>query len=213
MAITYVNASSAAGTSLTLPTHQAGDLILASAFTTGGSTPTLPTGWSPIRTNSTSGRRSLVAWRIAQDASTAFGTWTNATVVATSVYRSDASKLILPSTVNWLQAGAATVITYSAHASGNRYDLDTWVVGFCGLSIDGAGETPPTGMTNRTHTFSTNEIAIHDTNGLSTWGSTVTVATTSANLFGLTLAIYESEIPIPSSGGGVPLIGPGGLVY
>lgn len=75
--------------SVTMPAHQAGDLIVAFAFRDGSTTlPTLPAGWTsrlaPTGANSCSMR---LATKIAASSSETSGTWTNATSLIVLVLR------------------------------------------------------------------------------------------------------------------------------
>ena len=86
MAISHVGTTFIAGTSGTLPTHQAGDLLLISAFSTTATTPSLPADWTNIASLATPGFRA--GYRFAPSAGTASGTWTNAgNGLVVSVYR------------------------------------------------------------------------------------------------------------------------------
>lgn len=94
MGVEYKSSSSAAGTSLTLPAHAAGDLILIFAYrltlgssagltppsepSAGGSVPqftTITTGSSVVASSAHSFR---LSWGIAGSSSSTSGTWTNA---------------------------------------------------------------------------------------------------------------------------------------
>lgn len=212
MAITYVGAASAAATTLTLPTHQAGDLLVMAAFTSGATIPTIPSGWIQKISISQSSRRLVVAWRTATAAGTSSGTWTNASVVAAAAYRSDASKYLGVGSAGVNDAFSSANIAYQACLNLHGTSAGTWVIAIAGTAVDYTANTAPSGMTNRTAIASTNEIGLHDTNGVvSTW-STTNVATTATAYAASTLEIYESDIAL-TGGGGVPLIGTGGLVY
>jgi hypothetical protein len=217
MAITYVSAASAAATSLTLPTHAKNDLLVMFAYNTSGSTiPTLPSGWISRYSVSASSRNALVAVKTATSNSETSGTWTNATFLGCAVYRSDASLMLWAGGLASVSASNSATMTYNTISGANFFRTDgtanSWVVGFAGSTTDDVADTPPTGMTNRTSVVSTGEIAIHDTNGaVSSWSSQ-SVATTSVTYRSITLEIFETDIAI-ATGGGVPLIGHGGLVY
>lgn len=209
MAITFVNTAKAAATSLTLPTHQAGDLILIAAFTTGSTIP-IPSGVEGLRQAGTAGRRMSVGFITADSASEVSGTWTNAELMIAAVYRSNAGKYLKVGGHS-NNNGSSTTINYSALTF--SLSPNAWAVAFCGTAIDAAGNTAPALMTNRDFLVATGEIAAHDTNAnVSTWGNTnVTSATVGWVTF--TCEINETDIMIPTASGGVPLIGPGGLVY
>ena len=215
MAITFPTggASSASATSLTLPTHQAGDLLIMAAFTSGVTLPTVPSGWIQKTSVSGSSRRLVIAWRTATASGTSSGTWTNASVVACSVYRSNAGYYLAVGSAGIADAFSGTNITYVQCLNLHGTSAGSWVVGIAGTALDYTADTAPSGMTNRTSAAATNEIAIHDTSGVvSTWTST-NVATTATAIAVATLEIYETDISLSSGSGGVPLIGTGGLVY
>jgi hypothetical protein len=218
MAVTYVSAASDAATTLTMPSHQEGDLLVAFAYNdvSGSSTvPTVPSGWIVRISVGNAGRSFVVAWRTADSGSVASGTWTNATHVGCAVYRSNAALYLSPGHTNFFQNAGATNLTYPALDPNFRFSKvpDSWVVGFCGTEIDTTAETPPTGMTNRTSAVGTGEIGIHDTNGALAWAAGVNVACSSTRFAGVTLEVFETDIELATGGAAFQLVGGGGLVY
>jgi hypothetical protein len=211
MAITFVNTAKAAATSLTLPAHQAGDLILIAAFTTGSTIP-IPSGVEGLKQVGTTGRRMSVGYITADSASEVSGTWTNAELMIASAYRSDAGKYIKVATQN-NSNGSSTSISYLTLITPFSLSPNAWAVAFCGTTIDAAANTAPALMTNRDFLVATGEIAVHDTNANVTTWATTNVATASTGWVTFTCEINETDIAIPTGSGGVPLIGPGGLVY
>lgn len=177
MAISRIG-SQTGTTSLTIPTHQAGDLIVAFAFRDGSTTaPSLPAGqnWSSpsnaTRAGTTCSHRT--AYKIATSSSEATGTFTNATSLIVVVYRGvNQNQPIGTNTVN---SGSSTSIRFAAT---NPLNLDgsSWLLGFAGhRSTDVTIETAPSGMTNITSVSdATDECSAHDTNGgrTSNWSST-----------------------------------------
>lgn len=208
MAISYVGSSIASADSVAIPSHQAGDLILLAPYRhNSATTPTTIAGWS-IRFGSGSNSNWLgVAYKIAASSSETSGTWTGATQIAASVYRSTSGKLLSVGSAGTF-TGTSTAMTYSTIANmvANAI-LDSWVVGVCGSRVDGAAETPPTGMTNRQSTVSTGELALHDTNGTATSWTAVTVTTPTATNRIITLEILELDYVIPVASGGLKLPG------
>lgn len=77
MTVTYVGAATAAGTSLTLPTHNAGDLIFMWATSLSASCPTVPDStWSVLANNAIhSNINRTLAWRLAPTGNSTSGTW------------------------------------------------------------------------------------------------------------------------------------------
>lgn len=88
MAVSYISSASAAANSVTMPTHQAGDLIVAFAYRDGSTTaPALPAGWTNINNSGGNTNSARLAYRNADSASETSGTWTNATGLVVHVYR------------------------------------------------------------------------------------------------------------------------------
>ena len=88
MAISRVGSASAAATSVTLPTHQADDVILIYAYRSGSNTaPSLPSGWTNIGNSGTGSSSFRWGWLRATGSGTTSGTWTNATHVHAIIYR------------------------------------------------------------------------------------------------------------------------------
>jgi hypothetical protein len=134
-------------TSATLPTHQAGDVILAFAFRDGSTTqPTLPAGWNILRDQAGTTCCSRTAWRRATGAGTTTGTWTNASRVAFIVLRGAWTEFPIGSDASG--AGTATSVTYPA-LTVRKTDSTSMAVRFAGhRSIDTNLQTAPTNYTN-----------------------------------------------------------------
>lgn len=181
MTVSYVGQGANAGTTVTIPAHQIGDLILIFAYRDGNntapSTPaaggTVPT-WNLIGSSGGNTNSSNFRWAEATATNTTSGTWTNATELVCLVYRS--------ATIGASAGGsgnATTTVNYPALTL-QRTDNTSWVVGVAGHRTANDVEQAPSGMTNRASTGS--EAAGHDTNGtVTTWASTnVTVNASSA---------------------------------
>ena len=140
--ITYIGQASGV-TSATLPAHQVGDLILAFAFNDASTTtPTLPTGWTNIGTDTTATGRASLSYKVASTNSETTGTWTAATTVIFLIYRGvDVANITgLETSSN----GTATSITYQANGFWKGLSR---VVAFVGhRSANTSIETPPTGL-------------------------------------------------------------------
>lgn len=148
-------------TSVTVPAHQAGDLLIAWAYRDGNTTaPTLPSGWTNINNAGASSNSARLAYRVATGSGTASGTWTNATGLIIAVYR---GAILGAFAVN---AGTAASVGYPALAMTNDGGT-SWVLGFAGhRSVNTSLQTPPAGMTNRVNGLdSTDHVVLHDTNG------------------------------------------------
>ena len=214
MAITYVSAGSVAGTSFTLPTHQAGDLLVMFGYhTSSGTGITIPSGWVQRTSQASSGgRNGILAIKTATSSSESSGTWANASHLLCGVYRSNSSLYLWGGLLSNGSSASTTTINYAA--IGAVTFSNTWFLGLVGTTTNGSGETAPTLMTNRHSLNSSGEVALHDTNAnVASWAST-NVATATVGYRSFVFEIFETDIAIPNGGsGGVPLIGTGGLVY
>lgn len=191
MAISYVGAASAAATSLTLPTHQAGDLLLLFAYRSGStSPPTIPSGWTAISQGGNNNNSAVLAYRLAAGAGTASGTWTNATHISSTAYRSSTGTLEVGA--EGADGGSSDTLTYSGLTLQDP-DNSSWVAAFSAHRQATNVETVPTGMTNRTSTATSGESAAHDTNGtVTTWtAQTVVVSPSSGGTQGWRTAVVE----------------------
>jgi|GEM_PF-1480114 len=171
--IFFAGANSIAGTSVSIPAHQNGDLIVMFAYRDGSNTaPGLPSGWINIGTaggaNSNSSR---LAYRVATGSGTTSGTWNNATELTTHVYRGHNSAT--PIGVNGNTGTAGTTITYP-NLSLSITNGTSFVVGFAGhRSTDTNVRNAPSGMVNRISATGSGNVAGHDTNGgVPSWSST-----------------------------------------
>lgn len=133
MAVTYKDSASAAATSVTLPAHEIGDLILIFAWRSVSNTPpsqpsasgTVPT-WTTISANTGSGSTSMrVAYTVTTAKNTTSGTWTNAQMVTAVVLSAQAISPIGGNAEAGIAAGTswtAPAITLS-DTSGNSMIL------------------------------------------------------------------------------------------
>ena len=221
MTISRVGTAFNQSTSVTLPTHQAGDLIVVFAFrSTNNTIPTSPAGWLYCKFQNAAGTAagSMVAWKVATSSGEVSGTWTDAEYLAAVVYRDDANYLVL---------GGAARSTFTSSSSvvypGMPYVSDvpqrsntSWVGAFVGVksATSDAHSLAPTGMTNvSSQTGTGRAVGIHDTNAVATWLSNVT-ATANASVTGHTFAfeVLDSGIAKASGGGGGNLINNQSLV-
>lgn len=200
MAIQRVSEASDLANSLTLPTHQEGDLIIvvASLNATGGIT--LPSGWRDLFFSAGSGITTRIAGRMAKSSSESSGTWTGADAIHAVVYRSTAGCLWIPAVTGSL--AVSTTVTYAANSQYDGTEDDNWYFAFVhGKSDTNSYETAPSGMTNvNFETGSGFKTAVHDTDGssLANWSQqTVSVASSVAYRTAL-FPIYEMD----TGGGG-----------
>ena len=192
MAISYVSSASAAANTVTMPTHAAGDLLIAFAFRSNSATlPTMPSGWSggfnPSGQNVSS---MIIGYKIAASGSETTGTWTNATGIAVTVYRKASTETWTTPTVMYNFGSSTTISWASSYYLGpyhtiSQSNTQVWYARFAGhATATNLTSTTPSGWTARTG-LATGVRAI-DTNGPSTvdndsiGGLTQTVNTTGA---------------------------------
>src|SRR4051812_8291221 len=118
MAISYVSDASAAASTVAMPTHAAGDLIVAFAFRDGSVTnPSLPSGWTDVGAPTGANLCSIrMGFKIAASSSETTGTWAAATGVTVAVYRKSSTESWLPPVPSW-RNGTGTTIDYSSNAT------------------------------------------------------------------------------------------------
>jgi hypothetical protein len=101
MTISVVSSTSAAATSVTLPSHQAGDLIIISARRANNTAPSIPAagGTVPQFNNIQAAGANTLSLRTAAATATSSshtsGTWTNASHLTVTVLRSDVGSLVV----------------------------------------------------------------------------------------------------------------------
>jgi hypothetical protein len=151
MAITLQGASSTTSTSITIPAHTSGDLILIFAYRSNSATPptvpassaTVPT-WITAGSSGSNSTSSVLAYAFATRAGHTSGTWTNATRLMVIVLRNVASFGAVAG-----NSGSSTTINYPALTPQNPNG--TSVICAFGVhntasSVSGI-DTPPTGLT------------------------------------------------------------------
>lgn len=178
MTVSFVGATSAEATSLTLPAHQAGDLIVIYARGLSGAPtpPTLPSGWVQIQRFSLSTNSVSVCWKIASSSAETSGTWTNAEQLMALVYRHTTNYLGLGLSA----ASSGTNATSIIYPTLTTYPASGWVLGLGSAKNDSNLNTnfdlAPSGMTNRHSAFGATyayEVVAHDTNAnVASWSNT-----------------------------------------
>lgn len=219
MTISFVGSASAEATSVTLPAHQAGDLILMFAWNGGSLTvPTVPSGWNMIRAVSRSGganRAGVVAFRHAATSGESSGTWTNAALLGCAIYRDDLEHIAiggesLTQDINSAAFSYASLGAFSTVGTPAKMrSAGGWLIAFGGANSNTQSlETPPTGFTNRVNRAgaTTNEISIHDTNAdvASFAGANVTLAATTVGS-SLVIEVFATGIAKTAAGGFRPV--------
>ena len=153
---THVGSAIADGASVTIPAHQAGDLLVIFAARFDSTTiPTLPSGWTSAATQTGTDRAGRVGYRVATGSGTTSGTWTGAQTTLVWVLRDHGG-------IGAAAVGAATTLP-ALTLTGSS----SWV----GALQSGYSSLPavPSGMTSRAN-GSYERVA--DTNGtVSSWAS------------------------------------------
>ena len=175
MAITRVGVATAAATTVAIPTHVAGDIIVVCATHFGAITiPTMPSGFNqigPSKTGTLCGQ--ILAYKWATGTGDTSGTWTNATIIACAVWRASSGN-VMGIGASAFTAQATLSVNFPALTLADGFSGNTWVGGF--IAVAGTAQVctvAPTGMTNESSLVSTNSVAGFDTNGgVTTWPST-----------------------------------------
>ena len=154
---THVGSAIADGASVTIPAHQAGDLLVIFANRFNSTTiPTLPSGWTSAATKTGTSRAGRVGYRVATGSGTTSGTWTGAQTTLVWVLRDHGG-------IGAAAVGAATTLP-ALTLTGSS----SWV----GALQSGSELLPavPSGMTSRAISSWYERVA--DTNGtVSSWAS------------------------------------------
>jgi hypothetical protein len=207
VAISRVGSASAQATTITIPTHQSGDLILIVATRNNSAAATVPSGWVTLSNIGSGGISFAIGWKLAKSSSETSGTWTNASAIHCAVYRGSAGVLAF-STASTITTATSATVQYGALANYRAGVLDNWYVGTAfQLNSTNSLETAPTGMTNVNVESSAGnwKSVLHDTNAsqLSNWASTNVAVTTSATWRAAVLQLFEFDGPAFGGGGGI----------
>jgi hypothetical protein len=206
MAISLHSSASAQAQSITIPTHQAGDVIVVFAGRNNTTAPTIPSGWVTLATTGASNASSVAVFRIAKSSSETSGTFTNASVLHALVYRPSAG-VVVASTALAGSAATSATINYPALANYRAGVQDNWYVAHAfQLNSANSLETAPSGMANLLVESSSGawKSAVHHTGAsqLSNWASTNVTVTTSAFYVSRVLQLVEIDAPAFGGGGG-----------
>jgi formate/nitrite transporter FocA (FNT family) len=216
MTVSFIGATSAEATSLTLPTHQAGDLLVMLFLRAANSGVTVPSGWavSEQQTATGGGSRAIgVAYRIATAAGTATGTFTNANMLTAAVFRDDVNYIVIGG-VAFTGSSTATV-NYAALSSKNTINTSLKVIGDSSvLMLYGAAltngttmqQTPSNCTTQHNAVLATYEAVLHTTNAAvaSRTASSIT-ADVSVVTSTYVAEIYDTGVAKTSGGGYRPV--------
>jgi hypothetical protein len=169
--IRFISAASAATNTVAMPTHQAGDVIIAYAVNASATTiPTLPSGWTNrgSAANTPLGIAYRFAYKVATSSSETTGVWTNATSIVVHVYRNvdTVNSMGVFLTNASITPSATTTLAFKALTADNIRNT-SWFVAFSGSSgTTGLNiSTAPTGMVTRTSSVGgSSACAGYDTN-------------------------------------------------
>jgi len=207
MTISFVGAQGNTGTTVTIPTHQSGDLILLFAYKDGSSTSittptaggTVPT-WISINFGGGSFNSTNFRYAVATGSNTTSGTWTSATEIFCLVYRGTKAIGATAAANN-----TTNVITYPALTL-NRTNSTSWIVGVAGHRSATNVEQAPSGMTNRVS--SGTEAAGHDTNGtVSSWSAQTVTVNASSGWRSVTVELLDASLSLSCDSGSYALSG------
>lgn len=191
--ISYIADGQAVGTSVTIPAHQVGDLIVIFAFANTGTVPALGAQFTNVANCNLSGGTtgSRVGYMIADTTTEVSGTWTSATSLMVHVYRSSAGNMPVPGACAGQNAAASTALTYPALTL-TKTDHSSWVAR---AAISSAGtniQTAPSGYVLRANNTAVPETASFDSNGriqATSVAQSAALTITSANWRSVTLEI------------------------
>lgn len=168
-------ATSAAATTVAIPTHATGDLILMHVWRNASSTaPTVPAGWNVLGTSSQGGATKCWAglyYKIAASSGETSGTWTSATALECEVFRNAQTPVAGDATVT---TGVSTSLTYPARTISDT--AHSWLSGFSTAASTGCNTTP-TGLSISTSYSEVATRGIYSSNGVQ--GSNFAQATVS----------------------------------
>lgn len=216
MTVSFVGSASAEATSVTLPAHQAGDLIVIFAGRTGSTgPPSVPAGWRFAAQSSVSGVAppslgASVGWKIAASSAETSGTWTGASMLLAVVIRDDTNLLVIgalnknvgsSSTVNY----AALVTNTGQTVAGMRFTSSYVLLPVMATSNTSDIDTPPTASTSKIVSLvgsAAIEMAIHRTNTeVTNWASTNYTANETVRYATWSIEILDTGYAKASAGG------------
>ena len=215
MAISRVGSGSAQTTTIAIPSHQAGDIIVISANRNNTTPATVPAGWVTQVSTGASNASNALAWKMATSSGETSGTWTNASSLHVAVYRGDSGVLAISSSLGGA-AATSTSVSYTTLANGLAYRsgvLSNWYIGTA-IQLNAANslETAPSGFTNINVESATGWKSVyHDTNAdqLSNWATAATTVATSAFYITRIIQLFEFTGPAFGGGGGSIFFRPG----
>ncbi|QIG72873.1 hypothetical protein EVB97_335 [Rhizobium phage RHph_Y65] len=164
-AITFI-ASTMGVSTVAMPTHQAGDLLVACVFRDGG-TFTLPSGWTATSAFlSAGGYLGRVFWKVAATSSEPSIVSTNATDTVVMVYRG-ANNAAPIGAINTVFAASGTTRKNADVMALQNTDSTSWLICMAAIRSTTLGSIGASWTVRQDHTnsSSTSRLAVYDTNG------------------------------------------------
>ena len=217
MTVSFVGSASAEAASLTLPTHQAGDLIVIFAGRTGStSPPSVPAGWRFATQSSASGvtppaLAASIGWKIAASSAETSGTWTSASMLLAVVIRDDANLLVIGG-IGKTTGGPTTTVNYQTLVAntaqsiqGMRFTSSYLLLPVMATSNASDIDTAPTAQTQTIVSLAGTaaiEMAIHRTNAeVASFASTNYTANESVRYATWTIEVLDTGYAKAAAGG------------
>lgn len=155
MPTTFIGSNGGTGTSVTVATHQAGDLIVMYVMYTSSLTP--PAGWTFVASGPYSTIQTAVYYKFATGTSDTSGLWTGASILASFVYRQAAP------------GGIPTAATANGSSASVAFPELTGHSAYLRVAYPGTGTTP-SGWTSRATSLVQSVDALAVTGAASTVG-------------------------------------------
>lgn len=203
MAITHIGSSAAAATSIAIPAHAVGDIIIISARAASNTPAAIPTAggtvptWTTIQSAGANTLALTTVYAIATATNHTSGTFTNASNLVVTVLRGDRTLSVGAS--NSANGNNVQNIVYPALTL-QKTGGSSWGVRF---GTRGTGHanvaTAPTGWTNRASTPATPVLAGHTRADLVANPTADTVATGTTNAAYRAHTVEIKEAPLPPS--------------
>ncbi len=170
MALSRVGGSSAAATSIAIPTHVAGDLIVIWAYRDGSTTPpTVPAAAGTVPAFTTIDgptganlNSAVCAWAVAAGTTDTSGTWTNATGISVEVWRGAAAVPIGGHAQSGGNIASGANIAIPAITL-TATDGTSAILAFAGWTTVTAWNAAPAGYTQRSNVATEVEVLTKDT--------------------------------------------------
>lgn len=164
MALAFISENSANSNTLTMPTHQANDLlILWQVNNVSNADPSVPTGWIGTGGGSSTGFAASHSFRIAQSSSETIPAQSNTNSIAVAVYRDTAKYTVGPGYDNGSSGGSQGYIQYPGGV--REFPGSSWIVRLgAHKTATNQNSNLPAGYVARTS--NPTRLVIMDTNGI-----------------------------------------------